>query len=73
MSIAPLPRLSNVNWLNSHNKHCNSMMIGNYSTLLIGDSIIASLSCYSTIWKRYIKPLNAINCRIFGDRVENIL
>ena len=49
------------------------MMIGNYSTLLIGDSIIASLSCYSTIWKRYIKPLNAINCRIFGDRVENIL
>ena len=48
-------------------------MIGNYSTLLIGDSIIASLSCYSTIWKRYIKPLNAINCRIFVDRVENIL
>ena len=51
----------------------NSMMIGNYSTLLIGDSIIASLSCYSAIWKRYIKPLNATNCRIFGDRVKNIL
>ena len=41
---APLPRLSNVNWLNFHNKHCNScnsMMSGNYSTLVIVDSIIA--------------------------------
>ena len=73
MSIAPLPRLSNVNWLNSHNKHCNSMMIGNYSTLLIGDSIIAGLSRYSNIWKRYFKPLYAINCGIGGDRVENVL
>ena len=73
MSIAPFPRLSNVNWLNSHNKHCNSMMIGNYSTFLIGDSIIAGLSLYSNIWKRYFKPLNAINCGIGVDRVENIL
>ena len=72
-SIAPLPRLSNVNWLNSHNKHCNSMMIGNYSTLLIGDSIIAGSSCNSNIWKTYFKLLYAINCGIGGDRVENIL
>ena len=73
MSIAPLPRLLNVNWLNSHNKHCNSMITGNYSILLTGDSIIAGLSCYSSIWKRYFKPLYAIHCRIGGDRVENVL
>ena len=73
MSTAPLRRLLNVNWLNSHNKHCNSMMIGNYSTLLIGDSIIAGLSCYSNIWKRYFKPLYAINCGIGRDRAENFL
>ena len=73
MSIAPLTRLSNINWLNSHNKHCNSMTIRNYSTLLISDSIIAGLSRYTNIWKRYIKPLNAINCGIVGDRVQNIL
>ena len=58
MSIAAQPRLSNFNWLNSHNKRCNSMMIGNYSALLIGDSIIAGLSRYSNIWKRYFKLLN---------------
>ena len=72
MSIAPLPRLSYVNWLNSHNKHC-SMMIRNYSTLLIGDTIIVGLSPYSNIWKRYFQPLNAINSGIGRDRVQNIL
>ena len=49
------------------------MMIGNYSILLIGDSIIAGLSRYFNIWKRYFKPLYAINCGISGDSVENIL
>ena len=48
-------------------------MIGNYSTLLIGDSTIAGLSRYFNIWKRYFKPLYAINCGIGGDSVENIL
>ena len=49
------------------------MMIGNCSTLLIGDSIIAGLSHYSNIWKRYFKSLYAINCGIRGDRVKNVL
>ena len=49
------------------------MTIGNYSTLLIGDSIIVGLSRYSNIWNRYFKPFNAINCGIGGDRVQNIL
>ena len=65
--------MSVVNWFNSHNKQCNSMTIGNYSTVLIGDFIIAGLSCFSNIWKRYFKSLNAINCGIGGSRVQNIL
>ena len=73
MSIALLPRFSNVIWLNSHNKHCEIMAVGNYSTLLIGDSIIDGLSGYSNIWNRYLKLLNAINCGIGGDRRQNIL
>ena len=48
------------------------MTTGNYSTLLIGDSIIAGLSYYSNIWKRYLQPLNAKNCVIDGDRVQSI-
>ena len=49
------------------------MTIGNYLALLIGDSMIAGLSCYSNVWDRYFKLLNAINCSIGGDRVQNIL
>ena len=49
------------------------MPIENYSTLLIGDSIIAGLSRYSNNWKRYFQPLNAINCGIGGERMQNIL
>ena len=40
---------------------------------MTGDSTNAGLSCYSNIWKRYFKPLNAIKCGIGGGRVENIL
>ena len=63
MSIAPLSRLSNVNWLNSHNKHCNSMMIGNYSTLLIGDFIIAGLKYLFQIleWRILIFGRDTLN------------
>ena len=71
MSITPLPRLSNINWLNSHNKHCNSMTVCSYSILLIGDSIIAGLSRCFNIWKRYLKPLNAINAMPSSPNLQN--
>ena len=73
MSITPLSRSYNTNWLNLHNKHCNDMLNSNYSTLLIADSLIVGLSRYPNIWKRYFKPLNAINCGIGGDRIRNVL
>ena len=73
MSITPLSRSYNTNWLNLHNKHCNDISNSNYSTLLIGDSLIVGLSCYPYIWKRYFKPVNAINCGIDGDRIQNAL
>ena len=62
----------NANWRNLLNKHCNDISNSNYSTLLIGDSLIASLSRYPNIWRRYFKPLNAINCGIGGDRIQNV-
>ena len=73
MFINPLPRSNNTNWLKLHNKHCNDIINSSYSTLLIGDSLIAGLSRYPNIWRRYFKPLNAINCGIGGDRIQNVL
>ena len=48
------------------------MITGNYSILLIGDSIIAALPRYSNVWKRYFQLLNAVNYGIYGDRGQNI-
>ena len=64
---------SKENWLNLHNDHCKSIITSNYSTLLIGNFLINGLSRYTNTWKRYLKPLDAINCGIGGDRVQNIL
>ena len=35
--------------------------------------MIVGLSRYPNICRRYIKPLNAINCGIGGDRIQNVL
>ena len=73
MSIVPSPRLSKLNWFKIHQNHCNNIKNLNYSTLLIGDSIIAGLSRYNNVWKKYFEPLNSINCGIGGDKVQNVL
>ena len=73
MSTTPLPRSHKLNWLNTHHKLCNDILFSNYSTLLIGDSLIAGLSRYPEIWKKYFQQLNTLNCGIGGDRVQNIL
>ena len=73
MFISPLPRSNNTNWLKLHNKHCNDILNSSYSTLLIGYSLIVGLSGYPNIWRRYFKPLNAINCGIGRDRIQNVL
>ena len=67
--IAPLPRFSNLNQFNSHNKHCYSMTFSNYSTLLISNSLTAGLSGYTNIWNKYFQPLNIINC---GEGVDKL-
>ena len=73
MATTPLPRLKNINWLNTHYHRCNSILNYNYNTLLLGDSLVAGLSHYSDVWKRYFESLNSINCGIGGDRVQNVL
>ena len=68
-----MPRCHKMNWLNTHHKLCNNILNCHYSTLLIGDSLIAGLSRYSEIWRKYFEPLNTLNCGISGDRVQNVL
>ena len=73
MSIVPSPRLSKLNWFNTHKSHCIKIKELNFSTLLIGDSIVTGLSRYSNVWEKYFELLHTINCGIGGDKVENVL
>ena len=73
MSITPLPRFNKFNWIESHNNHCRNITVYNPSTLLTGDSIIAGLSQYKNVCKKYFQAFNTINCGIGGDKVQNML
>ena len=61
------------NWLECH--RYNYLLLKNQftNTLLLEDSIIASLSRYLEVWHRYFTPFNALNLGIGGDQVENML
>ena len=41
--------------------------------LLIEDSIVAGLSRYQTVCKKYFKTDEALNCGIAGDRMQYVL
>ena len=43
------------------------------SVLLTGDSVVAELSRYPTIWKAYVRPYKTLNCGIPRDRVQHLL
>ena len=63
MTLIPTARQSKQNWMNTYLKHC-SRLNKNCDTILIGDSLIAGLTCYSKVWNIFLKPLNALNCEI---------
>ena len=39
--------------------------------VLCGDSIVAGLSRYPSVWSKYFRPFKAINIRIGGDRLQH--
>ena len=43
------------------------------NNLLLGDSILESLSRYTNIWNKYFAPLNTLNLGIRGDHIKNVL
>ena len=63
-----------------HEEKVKQVKSGNFDLVLIGDSIIHSIgeldgkySPNKEVWNRFLKPLNAINLGMDGQRTENIL
>ena len=56
-----------------HSECCFALDSKSFKSILIGDSLIAGLHPYCKIWSNFFKPIDALNCSIWGDKVQNVL
>ena len=64
---------SKIGWIETH-YHQKELLRKSYaSVMVIGDSIVAGLRRYLTIWSNFILQYKTINLRIGGDRIKNVL
>ena len=73
LATRPTGRNNKVGWYKSHNNLAILAKRLHVSVLLIGDSIVAGLSRYQTVWKKHFKPYKPLNCDIPGDRIQHVL
>ena len=72
IALIPTEPLYKSNWIEYHRNHCSMIKDAKPNTLLLGDSIVAGLSRYPSVWNKYFAPINALNLGIGGDCVENV-
>ena len=66
-------KLSKIGWIKTH-CHQKELMRKSYaSVVVIGDSIVAGLRRYPTVWRNFILQYKTVNLGIGGDRIENVL
>ena len=72
-TTTPESRFYKRGWYETHEKHNILITRKNPSLLLIGDSIVAGLSRYKTVWDKHFAGYNTINCGIGGDKIQHTL
>ena len=73
LATTPTGRNNKVGWYKTHNSHDIPAKRLHSSVRLIGDSIVAGLGRYQTVWKKYFKPYKGLNCGNPGDRTQHTL
>ena len=74
MSISkPSFRENKLGWYACHRNHVNSIIRRQAKVLLLGDSILANLARYPSVWDCHLQPYNTVNCSIGGDRTQHVL
>ena len=72
MTTIPLARPLKAKWFQMHREHCFLLNSMSFKSILIGDSLMAELHRYSKIWNNVFKPIDALNCGIGGNKVQNV-
>ena len=63
---------SKIGWIETH-YHQKELLRKSYaSVVVIGDSIVAGLRRYPTVWRNFILQYRTVNLEIGGDRIENV-
>ena len=73
MTLNAQGRFNKSSQIECHRNNYLTIKVKNSKKLLLGDSIIAGLAHYQTVWKKYFVSLNTMNLGIGGARVENVL
>ena len=71
-AISPSQRHSKPFWHETHRKHVLLAKTSQSQTVLIGDSIVAGLKRYESVWAQF-KPTNSLNFGVAGDRIQHVL
>ena len=69
----PSARHNKVGWFENQQKHICLTKRMQPTILLIGDSIIAGLTRYQNVWKKYFKFPKTVNCGIPGGKTQHVL
>jgi hypothetical protein len=73
-ATTPTGRDSKAGWYDNHEKHVAlAQRRPNSEIILCGDSIVAGLSRYTNVWRKYFEPLKSLNFGIGGDRTQHVL
>ena len=72
-ATTPSGRDNKNGWYDIHQKHVNLSFNSKTILVLIGDSIVAGLSCYANIWPTFFKTFHTLNYGIGGDRTQHVL
>ena len=64
---------SKFGWIEMHYYQKELLRKSYASVVVIGDSIVAGLRRYPTVWRNFILQYKTVNLGIGGDRIENVL
>ena len=64
---------SKTGWIETHYHQKESLGKSYASVVVIGDSIVAALKRYQTVWRNFISQYKTVNLGIGGHRIENVL
>ena len=69
----PSFRERKLGWYSCHRSHVNAIVRRQAKVVLLGDSLVANLGRYPSVWDRHLEAFNTVNCGIGGDRTQHVL